>query len=49
MLRSGNDPLKEKRKELIKSEFYVPNDGAGYLYNDPQFLEGRQPKMVRKN
>lgn len=34
MLRSGNDPLKEKRKELIKSEFYVPNDGAGYFIKE---------------
>lgn len=30
MLRAGNDPLREKRHELIKSEFYIPREGAGY-------------------
>jgi hypothetical protein len=30
MLRSGKDPLREKRQELIKSEFYIPEKGAGY-------------------
>ncbi len=30
MLKSGNDPLKEKRHELIKSEFYFPSNGAGH-------------------
>ena len=29
MLKSGNDPLKEKRREIIKSEFYIPEIGAG--------------------
>lgn len=29
MLRSGNDPLKEKRAEIIKNEFYLPSGGAG--------------------
>lgn len=30
MLRAGNDPLREKRQTLIKSEFYIPKEGAGY-------------------
>jgi CDP-glycerol glycerophosphotransferase (TagB/SpsB family) len=30
MLKSGNDPLKEKRGQLIKTEFYLPDEGAGY-------------------
>lgn len=30
MLKSGEDPLKEKRQELIRSEFYLPQNGAGY-------------------
>ena len=30
MLKSGEDPLKEKRQELIRSEFYLPPKGAGY-------------------
>lgn len=34
MLRSGNDPLKEKRQELIKSEFYIPKEGSGYLIKE---------------
>lgn len=34
MLRSGNDPLKDKRAELIKSEFYLPNGGAGYAIKE---------------
>lgn len=29
MLAAGNDPLKEKRKALIRSEFYFPPEGAG--------------------
>ena len=29
MLKSGDDPLKEKRQEIIKSEFYIPKVGAG--------------------
>lgn len=29
MLKSGNDPRKEKRREIIKSEFYIPEIGAG--------------------
>lgn len=34
MLRNGNDPLKQKRQELIKSEFYIPKQGAGYLIKE---------------
>lgn len=30
MLKRGEDPLKEKRQELIRSEFYLPPNGAGY-------------------
>ena len=30
MLRKGIDPLKDKRKELIKSEFFVNKEGAGF-------------------
>lgn len=29
-LRQGIDPLKEKREEIIKSEFYIPEKGSGY-------------------
>jgi len=29
MLKSGDDPLKEKRQELIKSEFQISKAGAG--------------------
>lgn len=34
MLKSGNDPLKEKRQEIIKSEFYIPETGAGETIKD---------------
>lgn len=34
MLRSGKDPLREKREELIKTEFYIPKEGAGYLIKE---------------
>ena len=34
MLKSGNDPLKEKRQEIIKSEFYIPEQGAGYTIKE---------------
>lgn len=34
MLASGNDPLKEKRLELLKTEFYFPKDGSGYLIKE---------------
>ena len=34
MLKSGNDPLKEKRQEIIKSEFYIPEKGAGYTIKE---------------
>lgn len=34
MLKSGNDPLKEKRQEIIKSEFYIPQQGAGYTIKE---------------
>ena len=30
MLISGNDPLKEKRYQIIKDNFYIPKNGAGY-------------------
>ena len=30
MLRSGEDPLKERRKQLIESEFCIPERGSGY-------------------
>lgn len=29
MLRDGKDPLKEKRLELIKSQYFLPENGAG--------------------
>ena len=29
-LKKGNDPLKEKREELIKSEYFIPEQGSGY-------------------
>lgn len=34
MLKSGNDPLEEKRQEIIKSEFYIPEQGAGYTIKE---------------
>lgn len=34
MLRYGNDPLKEKRQELIKTNFYIPKEGAGFLIKE---------------
>jgi len=34
MLKAGNDPLKEKRQEIIKSEFYIPKQGAGYTIKE---------------
>lgn len=34
MLKSGNDPLKEKRQEIIKKEFYIPEKGAGYMIKE---------------
>lgn len=34
MLRSGDDPLRQKRKELIGSEFYIPKEGSGYLIKE---------------
>ena len=34
ILRSGKDPLREKRRELIKSEFYIPKEGSGYLIKE---------------
>lgn len=30
MLKRGEDPLKEKRQDLIRSEFYLPPNGAGH-------------------
>ena len=43
MLKAGNDPLKVKREELIKSQFYIPENGAGftikeYIKNDAKGL-----------
>ncbi len=29
-LKKGNDPLKEKREQLIKSEYFIPKQGSGY-------------------
>ena len=29
MLKQGQDPMKEKRQEIIKKEFYIPKTGAG--------------------
>lgn len=29
MLREGEDPLKERRQEILQSEFYFPPEGAG--------------------
>ena len=34
MLISGNDQLKEKRQEIIKNEFYIPEKGAGYTIKE---------------
>lgn len=34
MLRSGKDPLKEKRESLIKEIFYIPKEGSGNLIKD---------------
>lgn len=34
MLKSGNDPLKEKRQEIIKNEFFIPHQGAGYVIKE---------------
>ena len=34
MLKNGNDPLKEKRQEIIKNEFYIPKEGAGYIIKE---------------
>ena len=34
MLRSGTDPLFDKRQQLIKRDFYLPNEGAGYLIKE---------------
>lgn len=34
MLRRGEDPLNEKRLELIKSEFELPNLGSGTIIKD---------------
>ncbi len=34
MLRNGDDPLKQKRQELIKDHFYIPKEGAGYLIKE---------------
>lgn len=34
MLRSGKDPLKKKRQEIIKSVFYLPEKGAGYAIKE---------------
>lgn len=31
MLRSGNDPLKEKRQSIIKEAFYLPDNGSGKM------------------
>ena len=30
MLKAGDDPLMAKRKELMASEFYLPEHGAGH-------------------
>lgn len=34
MLKSGEDPLKEKRQEIINSEFYFPKEGAGFTIKE---------------
>ena len=34
MLRSGEDPLKEKRQQLIKENFYIPENGAGEIIKE---------------
>lgn len=34
MLRHGSDPLLERRQLLIKNEFYLPDEGAGYLIKE---------------
>lgn len=34
MLLRGEDPLQELREELIKSEFYLPKEGAGFLIKE---------------
>jgi hypothetical protein len=34
MLKCGNDPLKEKRQEIIEREFYLPKQGAGFTIKE---------------
>ena len=34
MLKAGKDPLKRKRQEIIKNEFYIPEQGAGYTIKE---------------
>lgn len=34
MLKSGSDPLNEKRQKLIKEAFYIPESGAGTTIKD---------------
>lgn len=34
MLKNGNDPLKEKRQEIIKNEFYIPNEKVGFTIKE---------------
>jgi glycosyltransferase involved in cell wall biosynthesis len=34
MIKSGNDPLKEKRMSLINSEYYIPANGTGNIIKD---------------
>lgn len=33
-LKTGNDPLKEKRKELMKTAFYMPDEKSGFLIKE---------------
>ena len=42
MLSDGEDPLKEKRQEILRSEFYFPSEGSGEKIKDilKQHFEG---------
>ena len=34
MLASGEDPLYEKRQEIIREHYFLPKEGAGYLIKE---------------
>ncbi len=50
MLKNGEDPLAEKRRELIKTEFCIPENGAGYEIKEilkRDFFGGRSQNISR--